>query len=220
MYCWTLPPAAVHNAVMHALSLDLADWFAFVVRPATTSLPGPTPAGGYRFFITALVDRRPFESFHVDIGLGDPVLEPAESLTTPPLLAFAGIPPTTIPCYPISQHLAEKIHAYTKPRRSGESTRAKDLVDILLIATYMPVVATALRAALQVTFAAQSSGAPPTSLPAPPAAWAAKYQRLARDVGLDDITLAAAFEDARRFLDPVLGGKATGTWLPSMQAWM
>jgi hypothetical protein len=215
----TLPAAAVYGAVMQAVSLDLGDWFVFVVRPASSLLPGPTPGGGQRFFITTLVDRRTFESFHIDIGLGDPVLEPAESLTTPPLLAFAGIPPVTIPCYPISQHLAEKIHAYVKPRASGESTRVKDLVDMLLIAAHMPVSATALRAALQATFAAQGSGALPPSLPMPPAAWAPKYRRLAQDVGLADATLPAAFAHARQFLDPVLSGQTSGLWSPATQAW-
>ena len=86
----------------------------------------------------------------------------------------------------LSQHLAEKIHAYVKPRASGESTRVQDLVDTLLIATHMPVAAAALRAARQVTFAVQDPAAPPFSLPAPPAAWTWKYQRLAQDVGLDD----------------------------------
>ncbi len=215
----TLPRTAVHSAIMQAVSLDLADWFVFVVRPDAAALPGPTPDGGWRFYITALVDRRTFESFHIDIGLGDPVLEPAEDLTAPPFLAFAGIPPATIPCYPISQHLAEKIHAYVKPRASGESTRVKDLVDMLLIAAHVPVDAAALRAALAATFAAQGSGAAPPSLPAPPAAWAPKYQRLAHDVGLDDTLLPAAFERARRFLDPVLSGQTHGIWSPADQAW-
>lgn len=128
----TLPRAAVHNAVMHALSLDLADWFVFVVRPASTALPGPTPDGGHRFFITALVDRRTF----------------------------------------------------------------------------------------QVTFAAHGADAPPSSLPAPPAAWTSKYQRFAQDVGLDETALPVAFEHARRFLEPVLSGQPTGTWSPIAQAWL
>ena len=96
----TLPRTAVHSAVMQAVSLNLGDWFVFVVRPASAALPGPMADGGQRFFITALVDRRTFESFHVDIGLGDPVLEPAESLTTPPLLAFAGHSPGYHPLLP------------------------------------------------------------------------------------------------------------------------
>ncbi|MBM4459637.1 MAG: nucleotidyl transferase AbiEii/AbiGii toxin family protein [Chloroflexi bacterium] len=216
----TLPREEVQRAITEVVHRDLDDWFIFALREALSPLPGPTLGGGHRFFITALVDRRNFESFHVDVGLGDPVVEPAERLTTPPLLAFAGIPPVTIPCYPISQHLAEKIHAYVKPRASGESTRVKDLVDMVLIAIHVPVNATALSAALQATFTAQGSGAPPTSLPAPPTTWAPKYQRLAQDVGLSDVTLPTAFAQARQFLDPVLSGQACGVWSPTAQAWL
>jgi len=215
----TISRMAVHKALEQAASHDLGDWFTFVIRSDAGALPGPDE-GGLRFFVTARVDNRVFESFHIDVGLGDPVVEPAESLTTPPLLAFAGIPPVTIPCYPISQHLAEKIHAYVKPRASGESTRVKDLVDMVLIAAHVPVNATALSAALQATFAAQGSGAPPTSLPAPPATWAPKYHRLARDTGLGNVTLPAAWKRARQFLDPVLSGQTCGIWSPTAQAWL
>jgi hypothetical protein len=67
---------------------------------------------------------------------------------------------------------------------------------------------------------AQGSGVPPPSLPAPPAAWAPKYQRLARDTGLGDVTLPAAFERARQFLAPALSGQTRGVWSPTAQAWL
>jgi hypothetical protein len=205
--------------LLHAAELDLGDFFSFTVQQDPEPLPGPD-AGGWRFFVTARVDSRVFETFHVDIGLADPVLEPAEILTTPPLLAFAGIPPLTLPCYPLSQHLAEKIHAYVKQRASGANTRVKDLVDILLIATYSPVAAPALHAAILATFAAQGSGAPPTSLPDPPAAWPAQYRKLAQESGLAATTLLLAIMQARAFLDPVLNGTAHGNWAPEKQAWL
>lgn len=93
-------------------------------------------------------------------------------------------------------------------------------MDIVLIAKHMPVGAAALRAALQAPFAAQDYAAPPSGLPAPPTAWASKYQRLAQDAGLDDTVLSAAFEHARRFLDPLLNGLAIGTWSPTDGAWL
>lgn len=40
------------------------------------------------------------------------MVEPAENLTTPALLEFAGISPTIVPCYPLTQQIAEKVHAY------------------------------------------------------------------------------------------------------------
>jgi hypothetical protein len=39
------------------------------------------------------------------------LIELLETLTTPALLAFAAIPPTEIPSYPLTQHVAEKFHA-------------------------------------------------------------------------------------------------------------
>ena len=112
---WTIPRLEMQRVLASAASLDLGDWFAFVVRPTSDVLPG-LGQGSLRFSVTARLDGRLFESFHVDVGSGDPVVEPADSLTTPPMLAFAGIRPVTIPCYPLTQHLAEKIHAYVRPR--------------------------------------------------------------------------------------------------------
>ena len=63
-----------------------------------------------------------FERFHIDIGIGDPLLSPVEYLETPALLTFAGIAPTVVPCYPSTQQIAEKYHAYTRPHVSGVSS--------------------------------------------------------------------------------------------------
>jgi hypothetical protein len=210
--------AEVPQLLTHAAHLDLQDWFSFAVRPDTATLPGPGH-GGQRFFVTALVSGRTFESFHIDVGSGDPVIEPADLLETPPLLAFAGIPPVTIPCYPLTQHLAEKVHAYVRPRMTGESTRVKDLVDIILIVEHMAVSGIALRIAIQATFAAQGAGEPPSSLPAPPPSWSLTFRKLAEEVGLRCTTLAEAGQAAGCFLDPILGGGTQGVWSPDRQAW-
>jgi len=170
--------------------------------------------------VTALVAVRTFESFHIDVGSGDPVIEPAEKLETPPLLAFAGIPPVLVPCYPLTQHLAEKVHAYVRPRATGESTRVKDLVDVILIAEHMTINGLALRAAIQATFTAQGAGEPPASLPAPPPSWALTFRKLAEEVGLRCTTLVEADQAARCFLDPILAEMAAGVWSPERQAWV
>jgi hypothetical protein len=208
-----MPPILTHAALF-----DLQDWFSFTVRSDTAALPGPGQ-GGLRFFVTAQVAGRMFESFHIDVGSGDPVIEPAEMLETPSLLAFAGILPVTIPCYPLTQHLAEKVHAYVRPRSTGESTRVKDLVDIILIAEHMAVNGVALRTAIQATFMAQGAGEPPASLPTPPPSWALTFRKLAEEVGLRCTTLAEADQAARRFLDPILSGMAQAAWAPERQAW-
>lgn len=199
--------------------LDLQDWFSFIVRPDSAALPGPAH-GGLRFFVTARVAGRTFESFHIDVGNGDPVIEPAEMLETPPMLAFAGIPPVRVPCYPLTQHLAEKVHAYIRPRATGESTRVRDLVDIILIAEHLTINGSVLRAAIQATFAARGTGEPPPSLPTPPPSWALTFRKLAEEVGLRCRALAEADLRARGFLDPILGGTVQGVWAPERQAWL
>ncbi|MGI9003671.1 MAG: nucleotidyl transferase AbiEii/AbiGii toxin family protein [Pseudonocardia sp.] len=55
-------------------------------------------------------------------------------LTTPDLLAFAGVAQVRVPALPLETQIAEKLHAYTRTYESGRpSSRTKDLVDIFLI---------------------------------------------------------------------------------------
>jgi len=69
----------------------------------------------------------------MDIGIGDPIVGLIEFLTTPSLLKFTRIQPIVLPCYPITQQIAEKVHALTRFHPSGAGSRIKDLVDILIM---------------------------------------------------------------------------------------
>jgi len=207
----------VHATLVHAGLLDLGDWFRYLVQRPTGNDAGV--GGGSRFLVQSLLDGRPFESFHLDIGWGDPVIEPAERLTAPSILEFADIEPTVVPCYPVTQHVAEKVHAYTRPHLSGESSRVKDLVDILLIARMREMDATLLLKALRATFSAKGTHPLPSTLPAPPANWETPFRRLAREVGLENDSLADGAALAHRFLDPVLQEHATGVWDPQTCQW-
>jgi len=212
------PRSAVYEALAHAARLELADWFEFTVAPARGALPG-IGEGGLRFPVTALLDGRVFESFHVDVGSGDPVVEPAEILLMPPLLAFAGIAPATVSCYPLAQHIAEKVHAYVRPHVTGANTRVRDLVDLVLIARYCAVDGAQLHAALQATFAARAQGALPAHLPEPPAAWRIPFKALCVEVGLGDLDPIQALVQVRDFVEPALTGADTGIWSPAQHAW-
>ena len=210
------PIEGIHARLVRATQRELGDWFRFLVQQPTASAGA---GGGQRASVQALLDGRPFEAFHLDIGWGDPVIEPAEELTGPALLEFAEIEPTTVPSYPVTQHIAEKVHAYTRPHVSGESSRVKDLVDILLIAHMRPMSGEILGKALQVTFAARNTHPLPGSLPDPPTGWAAPSRRLAREVGLSSDSLATAAMLASQFLDPALQGRSHGLWDPEKWQW-
>ncbi len=123
--------------VARQLREDLApyttDNFVFVV-PETgeqeLNIPG---VKSYRYSVEARLDGRRFEAIRVDVGLGDPLIPPLDELAGSDLLSFAGIPRATIRTTSRAQHLAEKVHALTRPIHDRINTRVKDLADILLL---------------------------------------------------------------------------------------
>ncbi|MFO7696220.1 MAG: nucleotidyl transferase AbiEii/AbiGii toxin family protein [Anaerolineae bacterium] len=211
------PRDGIHATLASAGLMELGDWFQYLVGPPVR--PMADDAGSVRFQIEAQLDGRLFETFHLDVGWGDPVLESADEIAAPSMLAFAGFEPVVFRCYPLSQHLAEKVHALTQPHASGASSRVKDLVDILLIADQSGLNAETIDAAIAATFEARRTHAQPSSLPQPPDNWGLPYQRLAAEVGLDETSLRSAMERARRFLDPVLQRSSRGEWDPRRSVW-
>ena len=209
-----LPPSSLdlHQVLVDIALRDLGDWFQFQVARSHTQI---SP----RFPVQSFLDGRRFEAFHLDIGYGDPVLEPPERLSGPALLEFAEIAPAVVPCYPLAQQIAEKVHAYTRPYSSGESTRIKDWVDILLMAEMGRFNAVSLRRALDATFNARETHPLPEHLPPPPTRWAPAFLEMNREIDLDWQTLADASDAVARFIDPILGGQAVGNWDAVRWSW-
>lgn len=200
-----------------AASLDLKDWFAFEVsEPARGLLPDQA---GKRYPIKTLMDGRTFENFHVDVGVGDAVVEPLEYLDITDLLNFSGLSPTSVPCYPVTQQIAEKLHAYTKPRMSGENSRVKDFVDLLLLSELQTISGTRLHQAIQATFSAEGTHPIPKIVPPPPGQWVMDFRRMASDVGLTTTLLDEAYNLVQTFIDPVLAGEPPSEWDPVRRSW-
>jgi len=210
--------AAIEDIVA-AQQLDLGDYFSFAAT-RTEAFADTDEFAAIRFNVRAELGGRTFEQFIVDIGFTDPIAWPPDMIATSDLLAFAEIEPVEIPAVPVAQHIAEKVHAYT--RRYGESrrpsTRPKDLVDILLIATAETIAAGALHDALVRTFHTRARQPLPEALPEPPGDWRRPFGRLATEVGIE-ADLHAAFQEASEFLNPVLGGAANGRWDPGSRSW-
>jgi len=209
---------AIHQALVRAALLDLGDWFGFEVGQPAAEV-AEVRGGGVRCPVQGLLDGRRFEIFHIDVGWGDPLLESADVLRAPAFLDFAGITPTSIPCYPVTQQIAEKLHAYTRPRASGQGSRVKDLVDILLIAELGQMDGGRLAQALAATFEARRTHPLPGGFPDPPSTWSGVFGRLAQETGLCHRTLKDAVEGAGRFLNPVLRGEEAGRWDPGRWSW-
>ena len=201
-----------------AASKKLGDWFEFEVGEPTAVATG-APGKGFRFPVRCLLDGRTFETFHLDVGQGDSLSDKPERLTGSAFLAFANIPRATIACYPLTAQIAEKLHAYTRAYAAGESSRIRDLVDIVLIASFSRVKGPKLLKALEATFAARRTHNIPSELPRYPAGWSGPYKRLARELPLPWPTVEEAWQAAAQFLNSVLQGTVKGTWSPESWTW-
>jgi len=112
-----------------AQQLALDDFFTYAAT-RTDALADTDEFTAVRFHVTAQLAGRIFEQFILDIGFTNSIADTPDTITTSDLLAFAGIDPIELPALPLPQHLAEKLHAYTRTYGSTgrPSTRPKDLV--------------------------------------------------------------------------------------------
>lgn len=211
--------AAATDDFLAAQALDLGDFFTFTVQ-RTPALDAAGDFSAVRYRVHAELAGRRFEEFPIDVAFSDPLAWRPDRLAGTDLLGFAGIERIELSVLPIEQHVAEKLHAYTRAygNEAGPSTRPKDLVDIVLIKQSTTLDGGALRAALRATFASRGLQPLPSAVPAPPDAWLIPYARLAEAVGLS-IDLDAGYREAAKLLDPVLGGHARGTWNPLARSW-
>ena len=210
--------AAATSDLIAAQALDLNDFFTFDIEKV--GAPGETLEGvAVRYRVRAELGGRRFEEVMVDIGFSDPLGWKPETIRAPDLLAFADIEPIEVPVLPIEQHIAEKVHAYTRTYGQGhKSSRAKDLVDLVLVKQLMVLDAARLRSALVGIFEGRRQQDLPDRLPPPPKDWAVPYRKLAKEVGVDP-DLRAGYTEAAALLDPALADRATGRWNPKKASW-
>jgi len=202
-----------------ATDIDLGDFFDFEVR-RTSALDAATGFHAVRYTVRADLDGRRFEQFPVDVAFSEASPIQAEPLSGANSLEFADVAALQLPVISLEQHVAEKLHAYTGTfgQDGRESTRVKDLVDLVLIGELAEIDAERLRHALETTFELRARQSLPNALPSPPPSWARPYAVLAREVGIAD-EMDAGHAAAAWLLDPVLRSEAGGRWDPDARRW-
>lgn len=186
------PLQAVRELLQDAAEQELDDHFTFRVGAPKQELDGP-PYGGARFTVEARIGSELMSTFHLDVSIGDSVIDAAEWLTGEALLEFAGIPPVHVPVLPAAQQFVEKIHALTLPRGDQVSTRVKDLADLVLLIEMEQLDTERVAECLRATFARRMTHALPVALSFPPLEWSARYAAFADECGLQAKTLEEAF---------------------------
>lgn len=213
------PAAALNHLRRMAVAATAADHFSFELGEVTQELQG-APGGSLRVRVVARVAGLEFVRFHIDLSSGDALVDPPDILHGSDLLDYAGIAPITFPVYPVGQHLAEKLHAYTLPR-GQENTRVRDLVDLVFMAAAEHVDANRLSRSVGATFAARGTHPMPARFSVPPAAWEQSFAVIAAEVAMmPTADLGEGHALAAQFWDPFLSrGDADQIWLPDQRRW-
>lgn len=213
---WTLDEPAVTDLLLDAADHDPDDHFVFTIERLSTDLAG----GGQRWTVLAELAGREFERVAIDIGHDRPPVIAPDSIATSQLLEFAGVAPISVPALAIEQHLAEKLHAYTR-RYAGDapSSRVKDLVDIVVITQTTPIDGDLLIEAVDSIFARRGTHDVPHHLQPPPSDWKRPWQALVTHLPAPN-DVADGYQEADAFWSPVLARQvAESRWDPDDSRW-
>jgi hypothetical protein len=178
-----ITPQSLHRMVEDAASVDLADGFVFQIGESILDLDA-APQGGSRFPVQAHMAGRRFVGFHLDIGIGDDLIEPTDRIEGAGWFDFAGLPRPEFWMISREQQFAEKLHAYTRPRTDPDNSRVKDLIDLLLL------VRTAMEPrrvseSIERTFAHRATHTIPAELAPTPESWRSRFSELSAECGLE-----------------------------------
>ena len=181
---------------------DVGDHFGFAVvgseelRDAGVSL-------AVRYKLESALAGRPFQPVQADVTIAPPDPWDAQPRWRPGLLTELGLDPFEVLLIPLERQVAEKLHACTRTYQGLGTTRARDLVDLLLIRQHERIDVRLLQDAVQRVFNRRATHAVPERLPPPPAALAVAYRREARGV-CPVASVEEAHQLLAQWLDPVL----------------
>jgi hypothetical protein len=195
----------IRDSLIEALAEDPeGDGFEFRVGLAKAIDLDEAGRAGWRFTVDARLDGRTFSNVRVDVVARTEEISTTDRVTLRSMLAFAGFPDHQVEAVDPAQHFAEKLHAFTRPHGDRANSRVKDLPDLLLLMDQGLAPTAGLLATVRHVFTVRATHEVPTTLPDPPADWAARYATLADELDLDEVTVEAAMALLRPFWEATL----------------
>lgn len=139
---------AARADLQRAATEDAGDAFGFLLV-RTEDIRDAGLGLAMRFELEGSLAGRAFEPLQVDVTIASPDPWDAQPARRPGLLRDLGLEPIDVLLIPLERQVAEKLHAYTRTYKGGGTTRARDLVDLLLIRQYEELDIVALREVIQ-----------------------------------------------------------------------
>lgn len=188
--------AIIAHELRQLVKLDLKDYFIFEIGKSRMDLEN-APYGGARYAVSSFIDNRLFVRFQLDIG-ADVIVDEIEELNGSDWLEYCGINTPKMRMISIEQQLAEKLHAYSLPRKERLNSRVKDLIDMVLLTELKNINPNTFKMTIQKIFNARRTHPLPKSLDEPPQEWATLYKALADECGIQQ-TMSQAFHNLNQF---------------------
>ncbi len=193
--------ALILNDLRDLAAQDLNDHFIYQVGEAQIDLEN-APYGGARYPVSAMVDKKLYVRFQLDVG-ADFLLDEVETIQGANWLEFCGIPAPVISMISIEQQFAEKLHAYTLLRGQRVNMRPKDLIDMVLLLNIKTPETDNMLSALHKVFKKRDTHPLPQILAPPPAQWNAQFMEMAAECGLSQ-NMQENFEKISEFYNQII----------------
>ncbi len=103
----------------------------------------------------------------------------------------------------IEQQFAKKLHAYTMPRHERINSRAKDLIDLVLLLNIRTPRLSEMIETLQKVFNKRNTHPLPQKLDSPPIQWNSQFIAMATECGVSE-DMQANFEKVSKFYDRIV----------------
>jgi hypothetical protein len=215
--------AAALEELQRLASIDLDDFFRFEYVKHSDAVDGnqQTYTKGYQVEFDVYIGVKKKTSFHVDLVVNTFTTDVVEMTQPVNALELPKLTSSPYRLYPVVDQIADKVCATLALYNGHPSSREKDLVDLVVLATTQDINANKLIRALRSEAATRS-----LSLPAIftiPPVWGAGYTKLTLKVPacLNYHSIDAAKELMHIFLDPALSGSATNkNWSHDYLDWV
>lgn len=202
---------AVRDLLIDCLSVaHEEDGFVFRVGEPKTITLDEAGRPGWRFPVEARMAGRRFANVRLDVVARDDEVSKTQRVVLPGVLAFAGLERHDVEVVDPGQHLAEKVHAFTRTYGDRPNTRVRDLPDMVLLIDDGLEPTRELFAIVSRVFEARADPNVPEELSDPPAFWRDQYPAFAAELDVSARTFDEAMTVVRTFWAALLRKQEEG----------